>query len=133
MTLCRSLKPKHCSNLSDYQDSLKRLLEREPENAKAALDNLVKSLDDRHKALESANLEISLIAVSELKSSLQNDASFNWESLAAALSELSNTVRREMKSSTMLCLDPQYSKYYQHTSLFGDKASRVFRTPRPRH
>lgn len=89
---------------------------------------LVKSLPDYRETCVDANLRISAMALDDLISQVKDRTppSLTFETLRAALNELSNTLHRELKCITVLCLNPKRSEFYKATNLFGGEVARNF-------
>ena len=93
---------------------------------KNVTDSLKVALEQDRGACEGANLRISVLAIDELLSDLQINDSLKYEDINCALNELSNTVRRELLCTTVLCLNPKRSEFYDGKNLFGDEIATSF-------
>ena len=89
-------------------------------------DNMRSILPKHREVCNEANLHISVMAIDELMATLEDIDSFTFADLTAVLNELSNTVRRELASTTVLCLNPKRSEFYKSTSLFGAEVATNF-------
>src|SRR5438067_5273243 len=77
-------------------------------------------------ALKEANLRISLITISDLLSNIGSGIAMTFGQLESHLRELSNTVQRELRCSTVLRLSPETSQYFHASKLFGDLVAERF-------